>query len=460
MGQKFYMEVRGSMTWFEPLTEAALNRLETDLTFAELVQMLDACGLSIDHAVHDPGRKFAGTFYADYEKGLYLTLYPSRKYLKDHLSCTHLETWQQKAAAALERKTWPEYYRLYVPVPMLIYDFQQRYQDISPAEVFSVWHSIYKRIDYSNGMWNPDILEYVFSQASPPSLPPADADGRVTLYRGTGALSQPPEKAISWSTHPGNALWFATHFGQGTHIVVAKVRPEDIVAYDEGYRVENEVILRPGTEKEWFYEDMIPAVKETVPLLLAPTLLDFTRYGCLAFGLGYPEENDFQIHGVRHVLRVLLLSLLYIHHAGDLLTEADRQILIYFSLLHDIGRVSDSREPTHGAQSVELIHKKGIRLKGIRLSRKDYRIAELLIRCHYLDDQEGITEIHAAPGLSLRDKKRACKLYEICKDMDGLDRIRFNGLDYRLLRTKYARRLPLIAGCLLHESLQDILKIR
>lgn len=60
----------------------------------------------------------------------------------------------------------------------------------------------------------------------------------------------------------------------------------------------------------------------------------------------------------------------------------------------------------------------------------------------------------------MRDKKRACKLYEICKDMDGLDRIRFNGLDYRLLRTKYARRLPLIAGCLLHESLQDILKIR
>ena len=42
MGQKFYMEVRGSMTRFEPLTEAALNRLETDLTFAELVQMLDA----------------------------------------------------------------------------------------------------------------------------------------------------------------------------------------------------------------------------------------------------------------------------------------------------------------------------------------------------------------------------------------------------------------------------------
>ena len=74
MGQKFYMEVRGSMTRFEPLTEAALNRLKADLTFAELAQMLNACGLSMGCVVHDPGRSFAGTFYADYDEGL---IFPS-----------------------------------------------------------------------------------------------------------------------------------------------------------------------------------------------------------------------------------------------------------------------------------------------------------------------------------------------------------------------------------------------
>lgn len=41
--------------------------------------------------------------------------------------------------------------------------------------------------------------------------------------------------------------------------------------------------------------------------------------------------------------------------------------------------------------------------------------------------------------------------------MDGLDRVRFNGLDYRMLRTEYARRLPLVAGCLLHEPIQELL---
>ena len=41
---------------------------------------------------------------------------------------------------------------------MLIWDFQQRYVDIPANEVFSVWHSIYKRINYSNGMWRPVVL--------------------------------------------------------------------------------------------------------------------------------------------------------------------------------------------------------------------------------------------------------------------------------------------------------------
>ncbi len=32
------------------------------------------------------------------------------------------------------------------------------------------------------------------------------------------------------------------------------------------------------------------------------------------------------------------------------------------------------------------------------------------------------------------------KLYAICKDMDGLDRVRFNGLDIFMLRTPYAKK--------------------
>ena len=98
-------------------------------------------------------------------------------------------------------------------------------------------------------------------------------------------------------------------------------------------------------------------------------------------------------------------------------------------------------------------------MKGIQLSRKDYRIAELLIQYHCWDDQQGIEAIQTAPWLTRKDKERVRRLYMICKDMDGLDRVRFNGLDYRMLRTEYARRLPLVAGCLLQEPIQELFNL-
>lgn len=132
-------------------------------------------------------------------------------------------------------------------------------------------------------------------------------------------------------------------------------------------------------------------------------------------------------------------------------------MLIYFSLLHDIGRNSEGEDDAHGDRAVELIQKKRLGLKGLRLSKKDIRIAHLIIQHHCRDDQFGMDTIAAELGFTMRDKDRAMRLYHICKDMDGLDRVRFNGLDYRQLRTPYARRLPLVAGCLLKEKLIEFL---
>ena len=125
---------------------------------------------------------------------------------------------------------------------------------------------------------------------------------------------------------------------------------------------------------------MIPSTEGNVPRLLAPVTKDFFRYGSIAVTLGYPKEGLFMYHGIKHILRVLLLTLIYFEHSGMNLSEEDKQILIYFSLLHDIGR--DSEDDTHGDKSVEQIRKKNIRIKGIQLSKKGYRIAKLLIRHH------------------------------------------------------------------------------
>ena len=203
---------------------------------------------------------------------------------------------------------------------------------------------------------------------------------------------------------------------------------------------------------------MIPSTEDCVPQLLVPITKEFFRYGSVAVSLGYPKERIFQVHGIKHILRVLVLTLLYCQYANDRLSDEDKQILIYFSLLHDIGRDSEDEDDTHGDKSVELIRRQGIRLKGIKLSKKGYRIAKLLIRYHCRPDEIGLERVAKVPNFTAKDIARAAKLYCIAKDMDGLDRVRFNGLDIRYLRTPYAKRLPLVAGGLLEEPLWDCIE--
>ena len=450
------MDVRGCMTRFDPLTpEIVAAQSEDGLTYEELKSALAECGMDIKKVVFDGTRSFQNAFYADFEQGHYCWIPFQKRGLVNVIRTMDQQFQSSGFGLARRNHDWVTFYLMDVPLPMLIYDFERRYRDIEPEQVFKVWSSIHTRIDFSNGMWHPEVLEYVFSHAPQSELPEPDADGLITIYRGMGEKSQPAENAISWSTSPVCALWFANRSGRGTRLVSAKVSPEQILAYNPGHRGEQEVILKSGTNLEILEADMIPSTEAHVPSLLAPVTKDFFQYGSIATKLGYPVENLFQWHGIKHILRVLVLTLIYCQHSGDTLSEEDRLILIYFSLLHDIGRDSEIEDETHGDKSVELIRRKNIRIKGIQLTKKGYRIAKLLIRHHCRSDEIGLERIAKTPNFTTQDIARASGLYRIAKDMDGLDRVRFNGLDFRYLRTPYAKRLPLVAGGLLEEHLLE-----
>ena len=452
-------DVRGCMTHFDPLTpEILAKETEDGLTFSELEAILVECGMDIHKVVYDGSRRFQNAYYADFEQGRYCWIPFQRANLKEILSTISANFSHPNFGKARRNCEWETFYLLDVPLPMQIYDFERRYLEIDPEKVFSVWSCIHTRLDYANSMWKPEVLHYVFAHAPQTEMPEADEDGTITIYRGMGELSQPPEKAISWSTNPTCALWFANRSGRGTRLVSAKVRPEDILIFKPGYDAEQEVILKPGVKLEICETGMIPSTEGYVPRLLYPVTKDFFRYGSIAVTLGYPTERMFQFHGIKHILRVLVLTLIFIEHSGMSLTEEDKQILIYFALLHDIGRDNEDKDDTHGDKSVDLIRKNNIRLKGIQLSKKGYRIAKLIIRHHCRDDETSMERIAKMPNFTAKDLGRAVKLYNIAKDMDGLDRVRFNGLDYRYLRTSYARRLPLIAGGLLEEPLLECIE--
>ena len=452
-------EVRGCMTRYDPLTpEIVAKETEDGLTYEELEAVLEECGLDIRKVVYDGSRRFQNAYYADFEQGHYCWVPFQRGGLKEILGTISASFSHPEFGKARRNREWTTFYLMDVPLPMQIYDFERRYRDIEPENVFSVWSCIHTRLDYANGMWDPGILQYVFAHAPQTEMPETDEDGMITIYRGMGEMSQSPEEAISWSTNPTCALWFANRSGRGTRLVSAKVRPEDILTYKSGHNAEEEVILKSGTKLQICETGMIPSTEGYVPRLLYPVTKDFFRYGSIAVTLGYPTERMFQYHGIKHILRVLVLTLIFIEHSRMSLTEEDKQILIYFALLHDIGRDNEEKDDTHGDKSVDLIRSKNIRIKGIQLSKKGYRIAKLIIRHHCRDDEISMARIAKMPNFTAKDLGRAVKLYNIAKDMDGLDRVRFNGLDYRYLRTSYARRLPLVAGGLLEEPLLECIE--
>lgn len=458
MGFDLCKEIRGCMTEFQQLTPELIEKLSCEgLTFEELKTAMHKAGLSIDNVVCDTNRVFQNAFYADYENGKYCEIYLQRSYIDKLFQISTLNFSYTGKNSLLISKNWKQYYFQSVPIPMAIYDFSRRYLEIPQDEVFSVWLSIHKRIDYSYGLWDDKLLEYVFSYAPKCDLPPADEDGYITVYRGVGSISQPSEKAISWTNNPMNALWFANHNGRGSALLIGKVKQEDVICYQPGYSDENEVIVRPGTVSQICIEDFIPATEEKAVPLMVPVFEDFAKFGMAAKKLGYPVESVFRYHGIKHILRVLTLTLIYCYNAKDNLSDDDKQILIYFSLLHDYGRDSEDADDTHGEKAVAKIRRNRTKIKGINLSKKSRLIAEYLIKYHCLDDKIGENAINAESKFSRRDKLRVVHLYHIAKDMDGLDRVRFCGLDYRMLRTEFGRKLPLIAGTLLKEQLINLL---
>lgn len=461
--QKVYQDLRGSMGQFDVITPEQLEAASNGrTTYTDLSLLLKEYGLTIKKVIFDNGRQFLNTFYADFKQGLYGEIYLQ---VENFEEC-HRPIFQELARKRrdgnenLRRRDWRAYYTVDVPLPMQAYDFQKRLRQIEPSEVFDIWLRIYKRLDYSNGVWQPDTLKYVFSHAPVTEMPALQDNGNVLVYRGMGALSQKPDTAISWSTHPGNALWFANHSGRGTHLILGEVHPADIVAYLPGFYNENEVLVKPGTVKNIRSANMFPADEQTFITLSAPMLEEFIALGqqALHFGYSKSKESIFHVHGVHHILRVLFLSLVYFYHGGDVLNDEDKQVLIYFSILHDIARCHDGTDETHGDAAVDLIRRKNLRIKGVHLSKKAYQIAGTIIRYHCRDDDAGAEAIEKTPHFSRKDKARSIRLLNICKDMDGLDRVRFNGLDYRFLRTPFAAKLPLIAGSLVNEDILAFLE--
>ena len=164
-------DVRGCMTRFDPLTpQIVAAQSEDGLTYEELQTVLAECGMDIRKVVFDGTRSFQNAFYADFEQGHYCWIPFCRANLKDIVSTMDQNFRSPGFGQARRNHEWETFYMMEVPLPMQIWDFERRYQMIEPEKVFSVWSSIHTHLDYANGMWKPEVLEYVFAMRRRPSF--------------------------------------------------------------------------------------------------------------------------------------------------------------------------------------------------------------------------------------------------------------------------------------------------
>ena len=136
--------------------------------------------------------------------------------------------------------------------------------------------------------------------------------------------------------------------------------------------------------------------------------------------------RPFGDHGVDHTRRVLYLAMNIANKCG--INDEDKKVLAFACCYHDIGREHDWTDDDHGAESA----KKALRLnlnEKYGLNAKNLQRALDLIIFHSLDD-----EMWGKTGSDLL-------IYQIIKDADALDRLRFNDLDTKYLRLPESKEM-------------------
>lgn len=260
----------------------------------------------------------------------------------------------------------------------------------------------------------------------------------VTIYRGEGSKSTSYEKSFSWTTSYKAACFFACRIPslENSRIITAHVSKCDIIEYfpnDE----EKEVLVPPAAVKDRKVDTLygINALTEEIQAFYPLYQRYRSRISTLydAYGRANDEEHDAE-----HTLRVLFDALLLVQVQGIALTKKESHQLCDAILYHDIGRINDEVDDSHGAKSKDIYYDAVPECNSA---------TAFLIEYHCLDDRKAFADLKAS---NIRNKERVWLLYTILKDADALDRVRFGmrAVDPKYFRNEMAHKLlPTAQSC-------------
>jgi hypothetical protein len=144
--------------------------------------------------------------------------------------------------------------------------------------------------------------------------------------------------------------------------------------------------------------------------------------------------DPFGVHGARHAVRVIFI--LRNMNQYQLLTTPQKTILAYAGLYHDIGRINNMADETHGYYSYKKTFDEGLIYNVKGLNAEELEIMKFIIIYHCVDD--GIAYEALKEFTNIKDVEMCKLLFDMFKDADALDRFRINDFDRKYLRKVYS----------------------
>jgi len=314
-------------------------------------------------------------------------------------------------------------------------------KDIS--DLYHLFFSNYILSDYGFSSVSSDTLKTILDSKTTKDIQKTEGKlqllpDTIKVYRGGNTASTPYEKAYSWSLDINVANFFASRRGMGTgYIVEGEVSKKDVLDVFLEDRGEQEVIVDPNNI-HITREIPIHGIDFIKPILPAITPM-YHKYREMMFELQFAQDSS--AHGPEHEARVLLMSLTLAHILD--LPQADRRVLATTAIYHDTQRVNDGVDSAHGKASRQYYQD---------TVKKPDPLVKFLCEYHCLPDDAAYQEIRTNRRLS-KNRSGAKLLFDIFKDADALDRVRFGlrDLDLNQLRLPVSKELSLIARMYLQQ---------
>lgn len=306
--------------------------------------------------------------------------------------------------------------------------------------LYELFIDFYQMSDYGFGLLDKETISTIFLTKSDEDIAKTNKQlehlpSVITVYRGCNSLSTQWDKAYSWTLDKNVANFFATKNGtDNSYIATATIKKEDVIECLCEDNSEKEIILFPDKLTLQKIENLkgLDFISN-----LSPNLIEM--YHDYRDSMDYIDfAQNSSIHGKTHQSRVLLLCLIIAQMLNLSLEDKDR--LSTAAIYHDSQRLHDGEDIRHG--------------KDARIYyTKDYEnpdpIVEFLCEYHCLPDEEGLKELENNEILN-KDLNKHNLLFNIFKDADALDRVRFGirSLDINQLRLNEAKELTLVARIL------------